>query len=181
MAIIMTACLCTESFALMANAESNRVFANVISFIIYTEWLNVFFILLASYAPLWWVLHRVYLFLWYTFCFYILVHHSLPTCWNSYLMPLGKYQSPLACDENWQHLLFATHAAPHSAVLRVTFGCSYCRLYLLNWQHRLIAAQTVRASPVRRLTNRCRHCRFSKQERGIPCFENSSFVQSCAW
>ena len=31
MAIIMTACLCTDSFALMANAESNRVFANVIS------------------------------------------------------------------------------------------------------------------------------------------------------
>ena len=25
----------------------------------------------------------------------------------------------------------------------------------------------------------CKHCRFSKQERGIPCFENSSFVSSC--
>ena len=26
----------------------------------------------------------------------------------------------------------------------------------------------------------CKYCRFSKQERGIPCFENSSFVSSCA-
>ena len=26
----------------------------------------------------------------------------------------------------------------------------------------------------------CKYCRFSKQERGIPSFENSSFVSSCA-